>query len=291
MSKRGSYARIFDSDWRPDRSPDSREWSKYWWYKFTWIGELIRKSTKQTNKRIAEQMEAAHRTALAKGEVGIRERKRVPILKEFAEQDFLSFVRSTFAAKPKTLAYYENGTNRLLAFEQLASERLGAISTDRVGEYVATRHEAKGKVGSRLQVAVLGPESIDPVNGDTGLHSGGNRFRQGSFREPRLPGRGPGHAVLLLLDGNLAIRFRRVSGDLVFIFVYDVRQMPTLVDFDMMPVQSKRVDQFPDLRDALLRTCFKPKDSSVGREPLRRSRQVLVEPNQNLANPTQLLLI
>jgi len=54
--------------------------SKYWWYKFTWNGELIRESTKQTNKRVAEQMEAAHRTALAKGEVGIRDRRPVPTL-------------------------------------------------------------------------------------------------------------------------------------------------------------------------------------------------------------------
>jgi hypothetical protein len=50
--------------------------SKYWWYKFTWNGKLIRESTKQTNKRVAEQMEAAHRTALAKGEVGIRDMTR-----------------------------------------------------------------------------------------------------------------------------------------------------------------------------------------------------------------------
>lgn len=49
--------------------------SKYWWYKFTWNGEQIRESTKQTNKRVAEQMEAAHRTALAKGEMGIRDKK------------------------------------------------------------------------------------------------------------------------------------------------------------------------------------------------------------------------
>jgi hypothetical protein len=48
--------------------------SKYWWYKFTWNGEPIRESTKQTNKRVAETMEAARRTALAKGEVGIRDR-------------------------------------------------------------------------------------------------------------------------------------------------------------------------------------------------------------------------
>src|ERR1700733_15066485 len=50
--------------------------SKYWWYKFTWNGEPIRESTKQTNMRIAQQMEAAHRTALAmvKWAFGIKNR-------------------------------------------------------------------------------------------------------------------------------------------------------------------------------------------------------------------------
>jgi hypothetical protein len=50
-----------------------------------------------------EQMEATHKTSLAKGEVGLRDRKPAPTLREFAEGDFLAFVRSAFAAKPKTL--------------------------------------------------------------------------------------------------------------------------------------------------------------------------------------------
>jgi hypothetical protein len=132
--------------------------SKNWWYKFNWNGEQIWESTKQTNKRVAEQMEAAHRTALAKGEVGIRDRKPVPTLKDFAENDFLPFVRPTFAAKPKTLAYYENGAKRLLAFERLAGERLDAITSDRVAEYVTARQQANGKRGSLLQVASLNRE-------------------------------------------------------------------------------------------------------------------------------------
>jgi len=118
----------------------------------------IRESTKQTNKRVAEQMEAAHRTALAKGEVGIREKKPVPTLKEFAEGDFLPFVKLTFAAKPKTLSYYENGINRLLAFERLAGERLDTITSDRIAEYVAKRKEASGKRGRTLQIASLNRE-------------------------------------------------------------------------------------------------------------------------------------
>ena len=61
---------------------------KIWWYKFNWNGETVRESTKQTNKRVAEQMEAAHKTSLAKGEVGIRDRKPVPTVAEFSERRF-----------------------------------------------------------------------------------------------------------------------------------------------------------------------------------------------------------
>jgi len=132
--------------------------SKYWWYKFTWNGEQIRESTKQTNKRVAEQMEAAHRTALAKGEVGIRDKKPVPTLGEFAARDFLPFVQSTFAAKVKTRLYYENGVKNLLAFERLANERLDALTSDRVSEYITHRQAAEGRHGRGLQVASLNRE-------------------------------------------------------------------------------------------------------------------------------------
>jgi len=59
---------------------------KIWWYKFTWNGEKIRESSKHANKRIAEQIEAAHKTSLAKGEVNIRERVKVPTLREFSTE-------------------------------------------------------------------------------------------------------------------------------------------------------------------------------------------------------------
>ena len=51
-----------------------------YWYKFMWQGRSVRESTKQGNDKVARQMEAAHRTSLAKGEVGIREKKLVPTL-------------------------------------------------------------------------------------------------------------------------------------------------------------------------------------------------------------------
>ena len=59
-----------------------------YWYKFTFNGEAIRESTRQKNQHTARQMEAAHRASLAKGEVGIREKKVVPTLAEFISERF-----------------------------------------------------------------------------------------------------------------------------------------------------------------------------------------------------------
>lgn len=71
--------------------------SKNWWYQFIWHGKRIRKSTKQAVKRVAEQMEANHKATLAKGEVGIREKKPIPSLRDFVKSDFLPFVDSRFS--------------------------------------------------------------------------------------------------------------------------------------------------------------------------------------------------
>jgi len=63
-----------------------------YWYKFMWHGDLVRESTKQGNDKVARQMEAAHRTSLAKGEVGIREKRRSPSLREFLKEEFTKYV-------------------------------------------------------------------------------------------------------------------------------------------------------------------------------------------------------
>ena len=68
---------------------------KVWWFKFTFSGEQFRESTKQTNKRVAEQIEAARKTGLAKGEVGIRDRAPVPTFAEFVRRDFGRTLRRT----------------------------------------------------------------------------------------------------------------------------------------------------------------------------------------------------
>ena len=61
---------------------------RIYWYKFMLNGKTFRESTRQSNQNTARQMEGAHRASLAKGEVGIREKKIPPILADFISQRF-----------------------------------------------------------------------------------------------------------------------------------------------------------------------------------------------------------
>ena len=130
--------------------------SKNWWYKFTWHGRQIRESTKQPNKRVAEQIEAAHKVSLAKAEVGIRDKKPVPTLREFIDKDFAPFVESRFANKPKTLEYYSNGLKNLREFDPLAGAQLDAITGDKIAAFIGKRRHAGLAVASiNRQLEVL----------------------------------------------------------------------------------------------------------------------------------------
>lgn len=134
------------------KRPDSDNW----WFKFVWQGKEIRESTKQTNKRVAEQIEAARRTALAKGEVGIRDRKAVPTMKDFIERDFRPFVESRFHSKLKTLEYYRNGLKNLTGYTPLAECELDAITSEKITGFVSKRQDAGLKVSTiNRQLEVL----------------------------------------------------------------------------------------------------------------------------------------
>lgn len=129
--------------------------SRVWWYRFTWRGKAIRESTKQSNKRLAEQMEAAHKTSLAKGEVGIRDRTPIPTLKDFAEKDFKPFIESRFQNKPKTLEYYSAGIKTLIDYSPLAKCALDEITADKIAGFIAKRREAElavATINRRLEV-------------------------------------------------------------------------------------------------------------------------------------------
>lgn len=105
-----------------------------YWYKFMWQGKTIRESTRQRNDKVARNMESAHRTALAKGEVGIREKKAAPTLREFCIKRIEPY------AKPRSSwMWYRAGIRALLKYELLASARLDELRGEQAAGFAAWR--------------------------------------------------------------------------------------------------------------------------------------------------------
>jgi len=125
-----------------------------YWYHFLWNGQHVQKSTKQGNPNVARTIEAARRTALAKGEAGIFERKPAPSLKEFKER-FVKAVEVRSASKPKTIEFYKQQIARLLDFEPLASARLDAIDESLIESYVQHRSRAVAPATVNRALATL----------------------------------------------------------------------------------------------------------------------------------------
>src|SRR5580692_10650144 len=107
-----------------------------YWYKFMWHGKLIRESTKQGNDKVARNMESAHRTSLAKGEVGIREKKPAPILNDFLALRFEPWAKARFEHNvPETWRWYRTAMRAILKYKQLASAPLDKITSEKVSEF------------------------------------------------------------------------------------------------------------------------------------------------------------
>ncbi len=128
-----------------------------YWYKFMWQGKLIRESTKQGNGNVARQMEATHRASLAKGEVGIREKKPAPTLKEFIDNRFEPWARATFETSSlKTWRdYYRVGIKAIRSYRPLAETSIREITSEMIFGFAAYRR-TQGlqitSVNSSLQV-------------------------------------------------------------------------------------------------------------------------------------------
>ena len=108
-----------------------------YWYKFMWQGKLVRESTKPGNDKVARQMESAHRTSLAKGEVGLREKIAAPTLAAFLKKEFLPYAETAHAAKPNTLRYYKTGA------ASLTDANFGKFSLDEINDQHAKQYAAK----------------------------------------------------------------------------------------------------------------------------------------------------
>jgi integrase len=129
-----------------------------YWYKFMWQGKLIRESSKQGNDRVARNMESAHRTSLAKGEVGLRDKKASPTLAQFIENRFEPWAKARFEkASPKTwLDWYRVGLRAIKGYKPLADSKLDEITSETLADFAAHRQAKKlqvSTVNSSLRVA------------------------------------------------------------------------------------------------------------------------------------------
>ena len=115
---------------------------KVYWYKFTWDGQSIRKSTRQGNDKVARQMEAAHRTSLAKGEVGIREKKKISTLGAFCKNRLEPWAKSAFeTTTPNTWFWYRTGVKVICEDKPLSALLLNEVNNEALSQFSARRLE------------------------------------------------------------------------------------------------------------------------------------------------------
>ncbi|MCZ6492227.1 MAG: site-specific integrase [Acidobacteria bacterium] len=127
---------------------------KRYWYHFVFNGLHVQKSTKQGNPRVARQIEAACRTSLSKGEVGIVERKKAPKLKDFAQR-FMDAIQVRCAAKPLTVQFYAKKLGMLLRFGPLADASLDSIDEALVESFVQYRSKQVSPASVNRELATL----------------------------------------------------------------------------------------------------------------------------------------
>jgi integrase len=125
-----------------------------------WNGELVRESTKQGNDKVARQMEAAHRTSLAKGEVGIREKRPSMTLAEFCEKRFCPWGKAT-TSKKTWQDFYRVGLLAIKGYPALANSPLDAITSERVSDFATHRQANRLKVKKSQSAVGLKTASVN----------------------------------------------------------------------------------------------------------------------------------
>ncbi len=136
-----------------------------YWYHFLHDGRHIQRSSGQGNPRVARQIEAAYRTALVKGEVGILQRKSIPSF-HAAMKDFLGWSAGEHCAHPETHERYRVSSVALLRhfrdvpLDQITSEDVEKFKVARLAEQKTARGEKKKrrKLGQRIRPATVNRE-------------------------------------------------------------------------------------------------------------------------------------
>jgi integrase len=136
--------------------------SGVYWYEFRYGGRRYRKSTGVKNQRAAGDIERAFRTALAKGDVGITERKAVPTFRT-AMSDFLAWSAQAHKA-PSHRRYLTSSVALLRHFkdamlDKITPEEVERFKTNRAVDCKTVRGGMKRvRTEKRLRPATVNRE-------------------------------------------------------------------------------------------------------------------------------------
>lgn len=137
--------------------------SKTWWVEFVLKGERIRKSTGETNKRKAEAFEAAYKTQLMLGKIGIetekKEQKKVAPAFSDAMKEFLEVTENQHNIAPNTHRRYKIASVSLLAF--FGKKKLDTITDNDINAYIAKRLKQK----SSMTGGTIAPATVNRERG------------------------------------------------------------------------------------------------------------------------------
>ncbi len=128
-----------------------------YWYEFVFEGRRVRASTKQGNKNVARNIESAHRTALAKGEAGIKDHAKTPTVAGFAPR-FEKAIETLCGDKPQTVRFYKAKLRLLLTYEPLRACRLDRADEALVDAYKQHRARQISRYGRPLSPASINRE-------------------------------------------------------------------------------------------------------------------------------------
>ncbi len=130
--------------------------SKFWWFKFVYRSVRYRESTKQTNRRKAEDYAAAFRLRLIEGELNVRRKKASPSFSK-AIQAFLEWSKDQHAEHPNTTLRYTSASKPLLRF--FGKALLDSITAEDVGRYRKQRSALKSdRTRRKLKPATINRE-------------------------------------------------------------------------------------------------------------------------------------
>ncbi len=147
---------------REPENPRERRWpsikrGKVYWYEFVFNGERIRGSAETGDQKTARQREASERLKLAKGAAGIEDPADIPTLRAFSEE-FKRQIRMDLAGKPRTIDFYNEKLDRLLADGKLADSRLDQIDEEMIEAYKRTRSGTPSRRGTPVSPASINRE-------------------------------------------------------------------------------------------------------------------------------------